>query len=456
MLVQYEAVTHKSGPTVLVGEASISKVKDKRARRWKRKKGKGKAIAVTASAAGAPTAPVGMGKGKEGRSNGAIIFNNLQVLERRKTLNKDEVILRPGDGKIWHTRLGHISKDRMRKLAGHKESKGRHLDNLPTCEYYLKRKMTKKPFVGQSVLANGLLDLIPTNVYGSLNTLIRGGYSYFITFIDNHSRYGYPMRHKSEAFGRFKEYRLEVRIKLAVRILGLTSQLDNDLRTYGEAISDIDSDKWFEAMRSEMDPMGSNQVWTLVDPPKGVKPIRCKWVYKHKLGADGEVIAFKARLVEKGYTQRPRINFEETYSPIAIAKSIWILLAIAAWYDFEKWQMDVKTAFLNSFIEEEIYMDKLESFTSVGEEQKDMSEAFYILWLKIYRDRSIRILGLTQSSYIEKSLENIQDGDLKLGLLPMRHGIKLSKNQSPKTNEELKRMSNTPYASAVGSIQYGV
>ncbi|KAL0428098.1 UNVERIFIED_CONTAM: hypothetical protein Slati_2984600 [Sesamum latifolium] len=84
-----------------------------------------------------------------------------------------------------------------------------------------------------------------------------------------------------------------------------------------------------------MNSMGSNQVWTLVDPPKGVRPIGCKLVYKHKLGADGEVTAFKARLVVKGYTQRPVVDFEETYSPVAMAKSTRILLAIAAWYDYE-------------------------------------------------------------------------------------------------------------------------
>ncbi|KAL0292753.1 UNVERIFIED_CONTAM: Retrovirus-related Pol polyprotein from transposon TNT 1-94 [Sesamum radiatum] len=81
--------------------------------------------------------------------------------------------------------------------------------------------------------------------------------------------------------------------------LGLTGQLDNDPKTYGEVMSDIDSEKWIEAMKSEMDSMNSNKVWTLVDPPKGVKPVGCKWVYKRKLGADGEVTTYKARLVAK-------------------------------------------------------------------------------------------------------------------------------------------------------------
>ncbi|KAL0291514.1 UNVERIFIED_CONTAM: Retrovirus-related Pol polyprotein from transposon TNT 1-94 [Sesamum calycinum] len=286
--------------------------------------------------------------------------------------------------------------------------------------------MTKKPFVGQSKLANGLLDLIHTDVCGPLNTQARGGFSYFITFTDDHSRYGYVylMRYKSEAFVRFKEFRLEVEnqtgrkiktlrsdrggeylhgefidylkkngivsqwtppgtpqlngvaerrnrtlldmilsmmsftelplsfwgyaLETAARLLniapsktvaqtpyqiwhgkpaflqvlesvgsarvpqpperygflGVTGQLDNDPKTYGEAMSDIDSGKWLEAMKSEMDSMISNQVWTLVDRPKGVKPVGCKWVYKRKIGADGEVTTFKARLVAKGYTQR--------------------------------------------------------------------------------------------------------------------------------------------------------
>ncbi|KAL0361609.1 UNVERIFIED_CONTAM: Retrovirus-related Pol polyprotein from transposon RE2 [Sesamum radiatum] len=134
-------------------------------------------------------------------------------------------------------------------------------------------------------------------------------------------------------------------------------------------MSNIKSDKWLEVMKFEMDSIGSNQVWTLVNPPKGARPVGCKWVYILKLGTDGEVTAFKARLVAKRCNQRPGVDFEETYSPVAIANSIQILLAIAAWYDYEIWQMDVKTAFLNDFVEEEIFMDQPEGFTAVGEEQ---------------------------------------------------------------------------------------
>ena len=72
----------------------------------------------------------------------------------------------------------------------------------------------------------------------------------------------------------------------------------------------------------------------------------------------------------KGYTQREGIDYEETFSPVAMLKSIRILLAISAHYDYEIWQMDVKTAFLNGNIEEEIYMKQPEGFISIGSEQK--------------------------------------------------------------------------------------
>ncbi|KAL2249916.1 UNVERIFIED_CONTAM: Retrovirus-related Pol polyprotein from transposon TNT 1-94 [Sesamum indicum] len=87
---------------------------------------------------------------------------------------------------------------------------------------------------------------------------------------------------------------------------------------------------------------------------------------------------------------------------------------------------------------------------------KDIGEASNILSIKIYRDRSRRMLGLTQSSYIEKALNMFKMENSKREFLPIRHGIKMSKKQSPKTDEELKRMSDIPYASVVGSIQYAI
>ncbi|KAK4397625.1 Retrovirus-related Pol polyprotein from transposon TNT 1-94 [Sesamum angolense] len=343
---------------------------------------------------------------------GAHICNDLQVLQRSRKLRKNEVVLRLGDGKV-----------------------------------------------------------VTAEAVGIISLVARGGFSYFITFTDAHSRYDYVylMRYKSEAFVRFKEFRLEVENQTGRKIKTLrsnrggeylsgefinyvkkkgivsqwtppgTPQLNGvaerrnrtlldiirsmmsftelplsfwgyaletaaspayvkrlvgeklDLRsslcrflgypkeTIGYYFYDpseqkvfvsrnavflergfptdtrrdellleesseapqsntgtlsaptISTDnvpilgKWIEAMKSEMDSMSSNQVWTLVDRPKGVRPVRCKWVYKRKIGANGEVTTFK---------------------------------------------IDVKKAFLNGFVEGEIYIDQPEGFTVVGKEQK--------------------------------------------------------------------------------------
>ena len=96
-----------------------------------------------------------------------------------------------------------------------------------------------------------------------------------------------------------------------------------------------DSDRWLEAMRSEMDSMYVNQVWTLVDAPEGVSPIGCKWVYKKKIRADGQVKTYKAKLVAKGFKQKQGIDYDEKFSPIVMLKSIRIMLAIATYQDYK-------------------------------------------------------------------------------------------------------------------------
>ena len=131
---------------------------------------------------------------------------------------------------------------------------------------------------------------------------------------------------------------------------------DNDLISYNEALEDVDVQEWLKAMNREMESMYSNSVWTLVEAPKGVKPIGCKWIYKKKRGPDGKVETFKARLVAKGYTQKEGTDYEKTFLPVAMLKSTQILLTLAAKLDYEIWQIYVKIAFLNDNLEEDIYM----------------------------------------------------------------------------------------------------
>ena len=236
----------------------------------------------------------------------------------------------------------------------------------------------------------------------------------------------------------------------------------------------------------------------MVDPPEGIVPIGCKWIFKRKIGADGKVETYKARLVAKGFRQREGVDYEETFSPVAMLKSIRTLLALAAHYDYEVWQMDVKTAFLNGYIEEDIFMEQPKGFESeeglkmcklnrsiyglkqasrswnhhfdeairsygfiknedesyvykkvsgsqltflvlyvddillIGNDvgmltsvkvwlsktfsMKDLGEATYILGIRVYRDRSKRMIGLSQSLYLEKVLKRFNMLDSKRGL----------------------------------------
>ncbi|KAL4386829.1 hypothetical protein GQ457_09G016700 [Hibiscus cannabinus] len=135
-------------------------------------------------------------------------------------------------------------------------------------------------------------------------------------------------------------------------------------KTYQEVVASPDSEKWLEAMRSEMDSMSENQVWTLVEPPEGIKPIGCKWVFKKKTDMDGNVQTYKGRLVAKGFRQIHGVDYDETFSPVAMFKSIQILLAVAAFHDYEIWKMDVKTVFLNGKHEEDMYMTQPEGFVT--------------------------------------------------------------------------------------------
>ena len=500
---------------------------------------------------------------------------NTEMFRVEKPKAKKQKISHDNNTYLWHLRLGHINLDRINRLVKDGPLRELTVGTLPFCESCLEGKMTKRPFSGKGQRADEPLQLIHSDVCGPINVQARGGYEYFVTFIDDYSRYGYIylMHRKSETFGKFKEFQAEAEKQLgksikslrsdrggeyvddefkvhlvehgiisqltapgtpqqngvaerrnrtlldmvrsmlsystlpnsfwgyalqtAVYILnvvpsksvpktplelwngrkpslrhiriwgcpahvlkGKTGKLEprtevcmfvgypkgtrgglfyspqdkkvfvstnatfletnymtdykprskvvieellsdkirpqptivakqekettylnqdtlpprrsgrmirpparyreiveaqivisddgkDDPLTYKMAINDPDKEKWQEAMNLEIESMYFNSVWKLVDLPDEVRPISCKWIYKRKRGVDGEVETFKARLVAKGYTQKEGVDYEETFSPVAMLKSIRILLSIAAYFDYEIWQMDVKTAFLN-------------------------------------------------------------------------------------------------------------
>nr|GEY14545.1 hypothetical protein [Tanacetum cinerariifolium] len=281
---------------------------------------------------------------------------------------------------------------------------------------------------------------------------------------------------------------------------------------YKAALLDPKSKKWLDAMNVEMQSMKDNDVWILVELPSNARTIGSKWLFKKKTDMDGAVYIFKARLVAKGVTQIYEVDYEETFSPVAEIRAIRILIAIVAYYDYEIWQIDVKIAFHNGHLSEKVYMEQHEGvmnpkypnhkfgFTQNPDEpcvylkasgsyiaililyvddillmgnnipmlqdvksylrrsfaMKDLGLASYILGIKIYRDRSKRLISLCQKAYIEKILKRFYMENSKCGTIPMQEKLKLSKSQGASTPAEKQRMKNIPYALAVGSIMYAV
>ncbi|WVZ94194.1 hypothetical protein U9M48_040116 [Paspalum notatum var. saurae] len=117
-------------------------------------------------------------------------------------------------------------------------------------------------------------------------------------------------------------------------------------------------------MHEELENFERNHVWDLVKPPPNCRPIGTKWVFKNKQGDDGMVVRNKMRSVAQGFCQKEGIDYEETFAPVARLEAIRILLAFAASKGFKLQQMDAKSAFLNRFIEEEVYVRQPPGFES--------------------------------------------------------------------------------------------
>nr|GFA01697.1 zinc finger, CCHC-type [Tanacetum cinerariifolium] len=113
-----------------------------------------------------------------------------------------------------------------------------------------------------------------------------------------------------------------------------------------------------EAINDEMDFIMGNNTWVLADLPLGCKPLGCKWIFKIKLKVDGTIEKCKSRLVIQGFKQKSRIDYFDTYAPVKRISTIRLLITMASIHNLIIHQMDVKTAFLNGDLDEEVYMNQ--------------------------------------------------------------------------------------------------
>ncbi|KAL0455290.1 UNVERIFIED_CONTAM: hypothetical protein Slati_0868200 [Sesamum latifolium] len=257
----------------------------------------------------------------------------IKVLQRSRRLPKDKMILRLGDGKAIAAEavgsvelaISHYDKE----VGGLKKSRNRRFGQPVNLQILSEGKDDQETLYWTKYASQWSVGFDPYRCLWTLNTQKRGGYSYFITFTDDHSRYDYVylMRYKSEAFGTFKEYRLEFENQTSRKIKVL--RLDR----CGEYLNvflkkDFPSDSRYDEIFLEESSEVSHETLEMASAPSSLI------VFQSSVGS-----------WPKAYTQRPEVDFRETYSPVEMAKSIHILLAITAWYDYEIWKMDVKIAF---------------------------------------------------------------------------------------------------------------
>ncbi|GJZ80177.1 zinc finger, CCHC-type containing protein [Tanacetum coccineum] len=263
--------------------------------------------------------------------------------------------------------------------------------------------------------------------------------------------------------------------------------------TYQEA---KDKSDWVNAMKEELSSIERNNTWKLVELPKGRKAIGLKWVYKVKRDPNGRILKYKARIVAKGYVQKQGIDYDEVFAPVARIETVRVILALAGSSGWWVHHLDVKSAFLNGRLEEEVYVMQPEGFEKRNEASKvyKLSKALYGLkqaprawnacldkYLKslgftrcyqeysVYtrkKEGSILIVGvyvddlarcqcqhetgitLKQEAYAKNILNKTRMMDCNATRSPMEHKLKLSKD------EEGELADPTEYRSIVGALRY--
>ncbi|SMY19984.1 unnamed protein product [Zymoseptoria tritici ST99CH_1A5] len=179
-------------------------------------------------------------------------------------------------------------------------------------------------------------------------------------------------------------------ITLAAYGIPINWWLAPEPQSYNEAVTGGESSEWLEAIQDEYNSLLENETWTVVDLPKGRKPLTTKWVLKRKLKPSGGILKRKARMVARGFQQVEGFDFTETYSGVVKSASYRSLFALAALYGWHVHQMDVSTAFLNGDLEEEVYIQPPEGYPEPGKVLR-LKKALYGLkqapraWYKKFR-----------------------------------------------------------------------
>nr|GEW36269.1 copia protein [Tanacetum cinerariifolium] len=227
----------------------------------------------------------------------------------------------------------------------------------------------------------------------------------------------------------------------------------------------LGDESWIVSMQEELNQFIANDVWELVPQPRNMTLIGTKWVFRNKLDENGVISRNKARLVAQVYNQQEGIDYDETYALVARLESIRILLAYACALDFKLFQMDVKSAFLNGFINEDVYVAQPSRFINFEKPDHDMCDEFakimhdefemsmigelnFFLGLQIKQMKYV--IFFNQSKYIKEMLKKFGLEDSKPMKTPMSSDTKLKKD------EECESVDSTKYRGMIGTMHLGL
>lgn len=226
---------------------------------------------------------------------------------------------------------------------------------------------------------------------------------------------------------------------------------------FSEAVKESE---WKVAMQTEIDAIEKNQTWVLTDLPAGRKAINLKWVYKLKRDTNGQIIKHKARLVAKGYVQKKGVDFDEVFAPVTRLETVRLLLALSAKNGWEAHHLDVKSAFLNGELLEEVYVTQPEGFVKKGKENKvyRLLKALYGLrqaprawYAKL--NRSLRELGFEKCPY-EHAVYTKREGDECLIVAVYVDDLLITGSSVSNINKFKQEMKNKFEMSDLGKLAY--
>ena len=207
---------------------------------------------------------------------------------------------------------------------------------------------------------------------------------------------------------------------IAEAVLAYAVSVDDDPdvpTTYDGAVASDDAVKWHEAMNTELRSHEQNKTWTLKPRNNISRTIGSRWVFAKKRDHNGAVVRYKARLVAKGFKQKYGVDFFETFSPVANMNSIQIILAVYAECDYQMEQLDVDTAFLNSVLTDNVYMDVSLGVNNGQGKVCQLNKAIYGLkqaasaWNKtihnVFVKNGFKSCGADQCIYVKRSQGNL-------------------------------------------------